>query len=171
MEAKEAPGGGEVVTPDSISREPGRPPAGFGGRRRPAVNAGRLWAGGLATAIVAALIAVVGILIARGIFDIPVLAPKTSGTWGNANTATYALVAFCGGLVATAIMHALLLSTPSPFAFFGWIIGLSTLLAALGPFAAGGDLAPKVVTAIINALIGIGIWSLTTNTARRSLRS
>ena len=41
-----------------------------------AVAAGRLWAGGAATAVVAALIAVVGILLARGVFDVPVLAPK-----------------------------------------------------------------------------------------------
>ena len=42
--------------------------------QRPAVNAGRLWAGGLATALVAALIAVVGILAARGLFGVPMLA-------------------------------------------------------------------------------------------------
>ena len=41
-----------------------------------AVDTGKLWAGGLATAVVAALIAVVGIVIARGIFHIPVLAPN-----------------------------------------------------------------------------------------------
>ena len=39
--------------------------------QRPVVNSGRLWSGGLATALVAALIAVVGILLARGLFDVP----------------------------------------------------------------------------------------------------
>lgn len=152
---------------------PGQPPqpvAGSPGRRRVAVNAGRLWAGGVATAVVAALIAIVGILIARGIFDVAVLAPKTSGSWGNANTATYALAAFGGGLLATAIIHVLLISTPSPFTFFGWIIGLCTLVAALAPFAVGGDLAPELTTAIINAVIGIAIWSLTASGARRSVQ-
>ncbi|MGE5290941.1 MAG: DUF6069 family protein [Micromonosporaceae bacterium] len=153
------------MTADWTPRQPGQPAAG----RRRAVNAGRLWAGGVATAVVAALIAIVGILIARGIFDIAVLAPKKSGTWGNANTVTYALVAFGAGLLATALIHVLLLSTPSPFTFFGWILGLGTLAAALAPFAAGGDLAPKVTTAVINAVIGIGIWSLTASTARRSV--
>ncbi len=158
------------MTTDWTPGQPGRPSVRGRGRRRPTVNAGRLWAGGVATAIVAALIAIVGILIARGIFHVPILAPKGSGTWGNANTATYALAAFGGGLLATAVIHGLLLSTPSPFAFFGWIIGLCTLLAAAGPFVAGGDMAPKVATAIINALIGIGIWTLTASMAHRSLR-
>lgn len=50
---------------------------------KPTVNAGKLWAGGGATAAVAALIAVAGILLGRGIFDIDVLAPKGQGTWGT----------------------------------------------------------------------------------------
>jgi hypothetical protein len=44
------------------------------GRDRVRVDAARLWTGGLATALVAALVAVVGVLIARGLFDVPVLA-------------------------------------------------------------------------------------------------
>jgi hypothetical protein len=141
-----------------------------GGRRRLTVDAGRLWAGGVATGAVAALITIVGIVIARGIFHIAVLAPTKSGTWGDADTAIYALAAFGVGLFATALIHVLLLSTPSPFVYFGWILGLATLLAALSPFATSADLAPKVATAIINAIIGIGVWSLTANAARRSLR-
>ena len=43
--------------------------------QRLGVDAGRLWMGGLVTAVVAALVAVVGVLIARGLFDVPVLAP------------------------------------------------------------------------------------------------
>lgn len=162
---------GVVVTSDwtpepATSRLSHRP----GGGRRVVVDGGRLWAGGLATAVVAALIAIVGIVIARGIFHVPVLAPNRSGTWGDADTVTYALVAFGFGLLATALMHVLLLATPSPFTFFGWILGLSTLVAALAPFATSAEMASKVSTALINAVIGIGVWSLTVSTARRSLR-
>jgi hypothetical protein len=156
------------VTADWTPEPPRSPAASHSSKKRPAVDAGRLWAGGVATAVVAALIAVVGIVIARGIFDIAVLAPKKSGTWGDANTATYALAAFGIGLLATALVHVLLLSTPSPFVFLGWILGLCTLVAALAPFATDADLAPKVATAMINAIIGIAVWSLTANTARRS---
>ena len=156
------------MTTDWTPEQPARPAG--GGRRHLSVDAGKLWAGGIATALVAALIAVVGIVVARGIFHIAVLAPKKSGTWGDADTGTYALAAFGSGLLATALIHLLLLSTPSPFAFFGWIVGLCTILAALAPFVTDADLASKVSTAVINALIGIGIWSLTDSTARRSIR-
>jgi hypothetical protein len=159
------------MTADWTPEQP-RQPAGHrrdAGTRR-SVNAGGLWAGGVATAVVAALIAIVGIVIARGIFHIPVLAPKRSGTWGDADTATYALAAFGLGLLATALIHLLLLYTPAPFTFFGWILGLGTLVATLAPFASNADVAPKVSTAIINAFIGIAIWSLMASTGRRSLR-
>lgn len=144
---------------------------GHRGRRgtRWTVDAGKLWAGGAATAVVAALIAIVGIIVARGIFDVAVIAPHKSGTWGDANTAVYAVAAFGFGLLATGLIHVLLLATPSPFVFFGWILGLCTLVGVLAPFATSADVAPKVSTAIINAVIGIAVWSLTASTAHRSV--
>lgn len=134
------------------------------------VDAGKLWAGGAATAVVAALIAIVGIIVARGIFDVAVIAPHRSGTWGNANTAVYAAAAFGFGLLATGLAHVLLIATPSPFVFLGWILGLCTLVGVLVPFATSADIAAKVATAIINAVIGIAVWSLTSATAHRSVR-
>jgi len=153
----------QQVGPVADPRIPPGPP-------RRTVNPAKLWAGGVATAIVAALIAVAGILIARGVLKIPVLAPKDQGTWGSASTLTYALVAFAIGLIATGLMHALLLTTPSPFAFFGWIMGLATVVAAALPFTSNASLEAKIATAIINALIGIAIWTLTDSSGRRSLR-
>ena len=40
------------------------------------LDAGQLWSGGAATALVAALIALVGILVCRWLFNIPILAPR-----------------------------------------------------------------------------------------------
>jgi hypothetical protein len=76
------------------------------------VSAYRLWTGGLATAVVAALVAVVGVLIARGLFDVPVLAPTEEGALGNANTARLAGLAAGAALLATGLMHLLLLFIP-----------------------------------------------------------
>jgi hypothetical protein len=137
---------------------------------RPAVDVRRLWSGGLATALVAALVAVVGVVIARGILDIPVLAPEGSGTFGDASTGGLAIAAAAAALVATALIHLLLLSTPRPFAFFDWIVGLVTVLAAFFPFSFDAELDAKLATAVINVLIGIAIGSLTSGVARRSLR-
>ena len=50
---------------------------------RPEVDATKLWAGGLATAVVAGLVALVGVLAFRWLFGIPILAPN-----GPALTAT-----------------------------------------------------------------------------------
>ncbi|HZC53611.1 MAG TPA: DUF6069 family protein [Mycobacterium sp.] len=152
----------------------GWPPEEFdqsaGATVRPQVDSGKLWAGGLTTALVAALIAVVGIVIARGIFHVPVLAPKKAGTWGDADTITYALAAFGIALVATALIQLLLLFVPTPYTFFGWIMALATLVAVLAPFVSNAEISSKVCTALINAAIGICIWSLTAGTARRSMR-
>jgi hypothetical protein len=158
------------VTADHTPQQSRRSAAGSPRESQP-LNSRVLWAGGIATAIVAALIAIVGVLIARGIFHVAVLASNLSGTWGNANTAVYALLAFCAGLVATALIQVLLLSsTPEPFTFFDWILGLATVAATVAPFAAGGGMAPKFTTAAINLVIGIAIWSLTLSVARRSWR-
>jgi hypothetical protein len=54
-------------------------------RPGPTVNAGKLWAGGAATAAVAAVIAVAGILLGRRLFGIDVLAPNGQGVWGDAS--------------------------------------------------------------------------------------
>jgi Family of unknown function (DUF6069) len=133
------------------------------------VNAGRLWAGGAAAALVAALIAVVGILLCRGILDVPLLAPKGQGTWGNANTVSYALGAAVAALLATGLMHALLLFTPRPHLFFSWVVSLSTLAAMLAPFAVSAHRDSQVATAVINLVLGVAIGSLVSGSARSAV--
>jgi hypothetical protein len=140
------------------------------GQRRPQLDAARLWTGGLATAAVAALIAVVGVVVARGLFDVPVLAPDREGALGDADTARLAIMAAVAALVATGLMHLLLVSTPRPFRFFTWIISLLTLLAVLAPFMTTAKLATQVATAAIGLLIGIAIGSLVSGAARSAIR-
>jgi hypothetical protein len=135
-----------------------------------AVYAARLWAGGGAVALVAALIAVVGLLLCRGVLDIPVLAPEGEGAWGDADTASYALVAALVALAATGLMHLLLLFTPRPHSFFGWVMSLTTLAAVLGPFTVTADRGAQVATAAINLLLGIAIGTLVSGSARSACR-
>jgi hypothetical protein len=150
-------------------RRAGEPPPEPSGPTR-WVEPGPLWAGGVATAVVAALIALAGILIARWLFTIPILAPKRDGAWGNASTAGYVLSAAGAALVATAIMHLLLLTTPRPQVFFGWIIALATLVAVVFPFSTTAPLDQKFATAVVNLILGIAIGTLTTSVAGRSVR-
>jgi hypothetical protein len=101
-----------------------RPPG-----RGPAINISRLWAGGVATGIVAALIGFVGLLIVRVLLQIPYLAPIRSGALGDSRTVILCLSAFVSALAATGLAHLLMLSTPRPMAYFGWIAGLLTTIA------------------------------------------
>ena len=105
------------------------------------VNAGRLWAGGVATALVAALAVLAGVLITRGVLGIPVLAPKAASDFGDSSTAVYAGLAAGCALLATALLHVLLLGTPRPFMFFAWITGLANVVAAAAPFTQPAPLA------------------------------
>lgn len=109
--------------------------------RSTSINAGTLWAGGLAAAVVAGLVTVVGVLVCRGILGIPVLAPKGKGVWGDADTATYAFGA-----------------------------ALATLAAVLAPFATKGALNSKFATAGINLVLGGAIGTLGSASARSAVR-
>jgi hypothetical protein len=134
------------------------------------VEPGPLWAGGAATAIVAALIALVGILVARWLFNIAILAPHRDGAWGDASTGVYVLSAAGAALVATALMHLLLLTTPRPNIFFGWIIALATILAVVFPFSTTASLAEKSATAVLNLVLGFAIGVLISSVAGRAVR-
>jgi len=137
---------------------------------RQVVDARRLWAGGLATAVVAALTALVGFLIARGVFSVPVLAPEEDGAWGDASTPAYAMSAAVAALVATGVIHLLILFSPTPSQFFGWIMALAIVAGAVAPFASGAALSAKVATALINLAIGVAIWTLVAGVARSAVR-
>src|SRR5215472_1482923 len=134
------------------------------------IDAKQLWSGGVATALVAALIALAGILVCRWLFDIPILAPRRDGAWGNASTAGYSLAAAAAALVATGIMHLLLLASPRPRMFFGWIIALATVIAVVYPFSTTAPVSQKVATAVINLVLGVAIGSLVNGTAVRAIR-
>lgn len=134
------------------------------------VDARTLWSGGAATAVVAALIALVGILICRWLFNIPILAPRQDGAWGDASTAGYVFASAAIALAATGLMHLLLLSTPRPRMFFGFIMVLATLVAVVFPFSSTAPLSQKAATGAVNLVIGVAIWSLVYGVSLRATR-
>ena len=134
------------------------------------IDAKALWSGGVATAIVAALIALVGILVCRWLFNIPILSPRKEGAWGNASTAGYTLAAAACALAATALMYLLLLSTPRPRTFFAWIIGLATLVAVVYPFSTTAPMSQKLATGAVNLILGVAIGTLVYQVSLRAGR-
>ena len=137
-------------------------------RRR--LDARPLWSGGVATAVVAALIALVGILVCRWLFNVPILSPRGEGAWGNASTVGYVFAAAACALVATGLMYLLLLSTPYPRVFFGWIIGLATVVAVVFPFSSTAPMSQKIATGLLNLVLGIAIGTLIAEVSRRATR-
>ena len=160
----------EPNTPDRRpypQQQPGYPPQ---RRARPTVDARMLWSGGVATAVVAGLIALVGVLVCRWLFNIPILAPKRDGVYGDAHTTTLVLIAAGAALVATLLAHLLLLSTPRPMVFFGWIVGLVTVIVVVFPFRTGAALSHEVATAALYLIIGIAIGTLIAGVGERATR-
>jgi hypothetical protein len=158
------------MTTSSYGQDQGR----GGNRAVTRVNAGRLWAGGVATLVVVALVVVVGISLCRGILAIPVPVPTFTGGMSDV---TYVLLACGAVLVATALVHLLIAAAPRPLVFFGWIVFLATVIAVLAPFSnsilgSGGHVAllsSKVATATINLVAGIAIGSLLSGVARSAI--
>ena len=136
------------------------PPVSRRSPERLEVNGGRLWTGGVATGVIAAGIGVVGLFIARGLLGIPVYLPQHDNTVINADSIWIGLSGFVAGIVATAVMHALMLSTPRPKTFLQWIIGLVTAVAVLWPFTVEMALYSQIATAVIVLIMGIAIGSL-----------
>jgi len=140
------------------------------GSTRVRVDNGQFWAGAAATAVVAALIALVGILICRWTLNIPILAPAGDGAWGSAHSGEYVLGTVLVSLVAAALLYLLVLATPSPGTFFGWIMGLATLAAVVYPFSTSAPLDQKAATAIVDLVLGIAVTSLLVGVAARATR-
>jgi hypothetical protein len=144
-------------------RPPG-PPAGV------QVNAGRLWAAGVATAVVCALIALVGVLVVRAILKVALYAPESASAFGDKDTGALCLVAAAAALLATGLVHLLLLSTPRPLTYFGWIVGLGTLAAVVVPFLSEDQLSVAAAMAVIHLIIGLAIGTLISGAARSASR-
>ena len=132
----------------------------------PRLDPAKLWSGGAATAVVAALVAVVGILVVRGVLDIAVLAPQGDGVWGNATTWGYALAAAVGALVATGLLQLLAATTPRYSTFFVWIMLLFTAIAFVLPLTLDTETSSAVATAVINLVIGLTITIILPGVAR-----
>lgn len=133
-------------------------------------DAGRLWAGGVATAVVAAGVTLIGIMVLHQLLHAPILSPG-----GLRQAADYAMVAFPVAvgivtLLATGLLHLLLMTTPRAGQFFGWIASLVLALVVLQVFLHETDLLAKVETTVFYLLIGIAIITSLLGVARSAVR-
>jgi hypothetical protein len=150
-----------------------RPSAPVTGIRRTGLvlDATRLWTGGLATAAVAALVGLVGTLVLRVLFQIAPVSTQAAHAVAPVGTGMLCLIAGVAALAATGIAHLLLLSTPEPLAYLGWIVGLATAAATVLPLLSGLPLAAAVAVAALNLVIGLAIGSLVVGAAGSAIRT
>ncbi|GAA1114800.1 hypothetical protein [Nocardiopsis composta] len=128
-----------------------------GYRNARTIDASRLWSGGIATALAAALFVLVATLAVRGVLGVPALAHGPTGEFGDLGTALHAALAGAAALAATALLHLLLAAAARPTALFCWIAGACAAAAALLPFALSGPLAAQIAAAAVNALTGAAV--------------
>jgi hypothetical protein len=145
------------------------PIAGPGGRRRPRVQAGALWAGGVATALVAALVATVGELIFEKLFDMPLLSVTDGATTTWADRGSYAVGAALLALLATALLHLLTVAVPQPARFFTWVLVLVAVILVAAPFAYVAPRSTQVATAVTGLCVVVAIGALLPGVARRAV--
>ncbi|MEW2489235.1 DUF6069 family protein [Streptomyces sp. NPDC048411] len=134
------------------------------------VDAARLWAGGVMTAVVAALTAVAGVLLVRGVLDVPLFAPESAGALGDSSTGLLATGAGLAALAATALVHLLILATRQPGTYFVCIVALATAVMVLVPFTTSVPLDARIGSAAICLAIGIVIGFLLSAVGRSSVR-
>lgn len=150
-----------------VERETGAPPE--PPPPRIIVDAVRLWSGGLATAVVAGLIAWIGVLIANTILELDIARAAVVLSLFESFTANYVITAVILALAATGLGHLLSLSTPRPRSFFSWIVGLVTVVGIVLPFTRGGEIEDKLAVGVINLVLGIAIGSLLSAVMARTI--
>ncbi|HEX2313167.1 MAG TPA: DUF6069 family protein [Thermomonospora sp.] len=136
----------------------------------PEIRVGRLWAGGLATALCAALVTVAGGALARGVLGVPV--PVPVGPHADAVTvgAAYALCAAALTVQAVAMLHVLMAVSPRPVGAMAWVCGPVTAIATIVPLVVRGDPQARLATAAINLATGLVVTGLLAATASVSAR-
>lgn len=136
---------------------------------RVVIDAPRYWAGVAATAVVAALVGIVGVLVFEDVLDIDLVVQDLFGT--DDTRWALALSGAVIAVVAGALLHVLTLTTPRPRAFFGWIMALGIVVSALLPLGWTDETDTALATGLVHVLMGIAIWSLLAGVALRTSRT
>jgi hypothetical protein len=138
--------------------QPAQPARGF---RRPEFELDqiRYWVGAGLTAVIAALVGLVGLVVAHGILHVPVAIG--SGTDLTPLHATmYGLAAAGLAILAAGIYDGMLHVAPRPLAYYGWLTGILTLLAVLLPFTTSATVHAQLALALMNLAVGLTITLL-----------
>ena len=135
---------------------------------RAIVDAGRLWGGGFAAALLVTVIVLTGVLVGRGL-GVPRFAGDPTGTLAPGSVASYAVLWALSALLLTGALHLLMLLTARPLRFFGMVAGLLVIAAVVAPFTAAAPLGVEITGAVINLVAGTIAASLIGSVGGRAL--
>lgn len=163
-------------TPGTPTQPVGRPPDGgavqpvTSGTENPrlGLEVGRFWAGALATTLVAALIGLAAHFVLEEVFNLEIRAQADLFGTGS-DLMAWVVAGALFALGAAAVLYLLVMSTPRPRSFFGWVVGLGTVILAAVPFAGQFELVPAILAAIVWIVIGSAVYSLLTGTLSRTV--
>jgi hypothetical protein len=128
-----------------------------------------LWAGSLTTAMVAQLMAAAGMLFCYWLTAAPVL---TVAPHGDVFATGYLMgSAVVATVVATLLLHLLLLVALEPMLFFRWTCALLTVLAAGGPWLCRAPLESRFLTSLLHLAIGLTVTLLLSRVAAGAVRA
>jgi Family of unknown function (DUF6069) len=116
----------------------------------------RYWVGAGLTALVAALVGIVGLVVAHGIVHVPVLLGSGSSLT-PVHSALYGLSVVGLALAAAGLYDGMLHVAPRPVTYYGWIVALVTALATLLPFTTTVGLHSQIAFAVMNLAVGLSI--------------
>ena len=129
------------------------------------LDAGRYWGGALATVIVCALIGLAAWFVLERVAGQELDNPP----FGESAPASWAVAGALFALVGAVLLHLLVVSTPRPASFFGWIVALATIILAALPFTGGDVGIDTVLTALVWLVLGLAVWSLLTGVLSRTV--
>jgi hypothetical protein len=128
----------------------------------------RYWVGAGITAVIAALVSLIALVIAQGIVHVPVVLGSNS-----VHAAVYGISAAGIALLAAALFDGMLQVAPRPLTYYSWLGAIVTALATLLPFTDGAaGLHSQIALALTNFAVGTVITLLVpvaaSNARRRS---
>lgn len=133
----------------------------------PRLDVGRYWAGAAATVLVCALLGFTASVIFDEVFGIELIAPPD--VVGGGDDASWAASGALFALAAAVVLNLLVAVAPRPRMFFGWLVGLTTVILAVLPFTGDPDPLSGAMTALVWVILGIAVASMLGSVITRTL--
>lgn len=133
-------------------------------------DAGRLWAGGVVTAVVSAGVALISVMVAHKLLNVHLLNPDGSREPADDAMVMLPFLAAIITLFGTGLLHLLMTTTPRAPQFFATIGGLLIVLILLQVYISSDDVPGRVTTGVMYLIIGVVMISSLSGVGHTAVR-